>query len=99
MKLIYQADRMAIVQDDAEKTVVARLTADAHKEVSITALAKAMAAAPIFACVLDYLMDIEADKYGDRTISSEGMQPIRDALSALTVEEAVDMIHFTLMVK
>lgn len=99
MQLIYQDDAKSIVQDDAKKSVVATLTTAPLEGVSKTALAKAMAAAPIFVCVLDYLMDIEPDDYGDRTLSAEGMLPIRDALSALTVEELVDLIHFTLMVK
>ncbi|CAL4869364.1 hypothetical protein MMA231_03656 (plasmid) [Asticcacaulis sp. MM231] len=99
MKMTYLPSLMAIVQDDSQATPVATVTINTLDGISIHVLARAMAMAPSLVCLLDGIMDIEPDEDGDRTLSTEGMQPIRDALSAFTVADFVPLSHYVHIIK
>jgi hypothetical protein len=99
MKLNYQPDDMVIVQDDPDCPVVASLTMAKLDGLTVHALGKVMAAAPLLVCVLDGLMDLDPDDDGDRTLTSDRMDLIREALSAFTMADLVALIHFTHLVK
>lgn len=99
MKLKYLPDERVIIQDDPDRPIIASLTMASLEGITVLVLAKAMAEAPALVCLLDYIMDIEPDDYGDRTLSTEGMQPIREALSAFTLSDLVALTHFTHIMK
>lgn len=99
MQMKYQPEAFAIVQDDPQETHIATVTMTTVEGISIHVLAHAMAMAPRLVCLLDDIMDIEPDDDGDRTLSTEGMQAIRDALSAFTMTDFVALTHFVHIVK
>ena len=99
MQMIYLPEIEGIIQDNPSRDRVATMTADALASISIHVLGKAMAMAPQLVAVLDRLMDIEPDEYGDRIISREGMEPIQKVFSAFTMDDLIALIHYVHIVK
>jgi hypothetical protein len=99
MKMKYLPSLLVIVQDDPQATPIATVTTATLDGISIDVLARAMAMAPVLVCLLDYIMDMEPDDYGDRTLSTEGMQPIRDALAVFTVADFIALTHYVHIIK
>ncbi len=99
MQLIYVPDAHEIILSDKNGTTISILTTANLDDTPVHALGKAMAMAPSLVTVLDTLMDIEADDYGDRTISAEGFLPIHDALSGFTMADLIALTHFLYLTK